>query len=154
MKVNSKQWLRVKVVGLSHSITSHNRQLQGVMWLTFSLRDRAADGGAGGGDGAHRWAHAIWRVYPSHCCRVGHPCSWVNGSDWLACLMKHRKVGDLIQDRITQRKTEKRKKEEKTNSLLGRAKQLRGFGSQHLATVRVMGLVLKTKIKFTQLTIT
>lgn len=26
--------------------------------------------------------------------------------------------------------------------LLGRAKQLRGFGSQHLATVRVMGLVI------------
>lgn len=155
MKVNWKQWLRVKVVGLSHLITSHNRQLQGVMWLTFSLRDRAADGGAGGGDGAHRRAHAIWRVYPSHRRRVGHPCSWVDGSDWLACLMKHRRgswSSDLIQDRITQR--QRKKQTNKIHSLLGRAKQPRGFGSQHLATVRVMGLVLNTETKFTQLTIT
>lgn len=48
----------------------------------------------------------------------------------------------------------KEKKQEQTNSLLGRAKQLRGFGSQHLATVRVMGLALNTETKFTQLTLT
>lgn len=33
------------------------------------------------------------------------------------------------------------------HSLLGRAKQLRGFGSQHLATVRVMGLVTNTETR-------
>lgn len=60
------------------------------MGLTFSLRDRAADGGAGGGDGAHRRAHAICGVHPGHGRRVGHPRGRVNGPDWLTCWIKRR----------------------------------------------------------------
>lgn len=55
------------------------------MSLTFGLGDRAADGGAGGGDGAHRRAHAIWGVDPGHGCRVGNPRCWVDRPDRLTC---------------------------------------------------------------------
>lgn len=60
----------------------------GVMSLTFGLGDRAANGGAGGGDGAHRRAHAIWWVHPSHGGRVGNPRCWVDGPDRLTCPVK------------------------------------------------------------------
>lgn len=56
-----------------------------VTGLTLSFRDRAADGGAGGGDGAHGRTHAIRRVDPGHSSSVGNPCSWVNGPDRLTC---------------------------------------------------------------------
>lgn len=65
-----------------------DRELRMAAWLTFSLGDGAADRGAGGSDCAHGGAHAIRRVHPSHRRRVGHPSSWVNGSDRLACEVK------------------------------------------------------------------
>lgn len=127
-----------------------------MLWLTFSLRDRAADGGAGGSDGAHGRAHAVRRVYPGHGRCVGHPRGWVNGPDWLTCWINERarsyswwshqsstpKEMALHVWMLLQWKREKGNKRKK-HLLLGRAKQLRGFGSQHLATVRVMGLVTK-----------
>lgn len=78
------------VLNKSALITRRNRQMRvgeggGGARLTLSFRDRAADGGAGGGDGAHGRTHAISRVDPGHSSSVGNPCSWVNGPDRLTC---------------------------------------------------------------------
>lgn len=114
---------------------------QGVMSLTFSFGDGAANGGAGGGDGAHRRTHAIWGVHPSHCGCVGNPRCWVDRPDRLTYTVK-------LENRICRKCCWRISFEKKmaANSLLGRAKQLRGFGSQHLATVSVIGL--EWKIEF------
>lgn len=56
--------------------------------LTFGLGDGAANRWAGGGDGAHRRAHAIWGVHPSHGGRVGNPRCWVDRPDRLTCHVK------------------------------------------------------------------
>lgn len=51
--------------------------------LTLSLWDGAGDGRAGGGDCAHRRAHAVGRIDARHGCRMGHPGCRVNGPDGL-----------------------------------------------------------------------
>lgn len=69
---------------------------------------------------------AVWETHAAGSIgRIGSPAQ----SSWRRC-----SVGNGVNARITAG--------EKTglNSLLGRAKQLRGFGSQHLATVSVIGL--------------
>lgn len=68
---------------------------------------------------------AVWETHAAGSIgRIGSPAP----SNWRCS------VGNGVSARITVG--------EKTglNSLLGRAKQLRGFGSQHLATVSVIGL--------------
>lgn len=86
------------VCGLQHESMLSNLKLagskigrhngQGVRSLTFGLGDGAANGGAGGGDGTHRRAHAIWGVHPSHGSCVGNPRCWVDRPDWLTCPVK------------------------------------------------------------------
>lgn len=51
--------------------------------LTFGLWDGAGDGGAGGSDCAHGWAHTVRWVGSGHRRRVGNPGRRVDGSDGL-----------------------------------------------------------------------
>lgn len=69
---------------------------------------------------------AVWETHAAGSMgRIGSPApsNWRIGGD----------VSNVVDVRIGGKKTG-------SNSLLGRAKQLRGFGSQHLATVSVIGL--------------
>lgn len=116
--------------------------------LTLGLWNGAGDGGAGGGDGAHGWAHTVHRIRPRHGRRVGHPRSRVNGPYRLTCRDTTTKGFTQIHPGQSYGYSQKLKssisKEGQGTgykySLLGKAKQLFGFGSQHFATVRETGL--------------
>lgn len=74
---------------------------------------------------------AVWETHAAGSIgRIGSPAQW-NGRTCYAGIDVDG--GITVGVKPTTTKTG-------LNSLLGRAKQLRGFGSQHLATVSVMGL--------------
>lgn len=131
---------------------------RGQSWtLTFCVRDGAGDGRAGGGDGAQGGTHAIGREGASHGCSVGDPGCRVDGPDGLAyredekseaahpahCQAQQGRYKDLRQQRKERQGSRMPRSSYRATPihlLLGRVKQPRGLGSQHLATVRVMGL--------------
>lgn len=90
---------------------------------------------------------AVWDTHAAGSMgRIGSPvesnagCAVTAGDLTRAAHQKRRPCMRLQVWMLLQWKWEKGNKRKK-HLLLGRAKQLRGFGSQHLATVRVMGLV-------------